>query len=189
MEMKIKTPLATRRSPGSLLIGASRQRGATMLEIMAWLAIAALIIGGAIAGIASAWSGSKESKESEHTIALFANTKKLQSVNGYGPAGTNLVPGLIAVGGVPSDMTVSGGTLVNRYGGTNTIVSTGLGYTVTVPNLPTAACVTVAKNASSAGGVTTKINGGAASTAPIDTASAAAACTSASNSLVFTLAN
>lgn len=187
--MKTKPTLASRRSGRALLIGAGRQRGATMLEIMAWLAIAALIIGGAIAMIASGWSSSKETKEGEHVTTLIANTKKLQSVSGYGASGTNLVPSLIATNGVPGDMTVSGNTLVNRYGGTVTVASTGLGYTVTTPGLPTNACIAVAKSVSSAGGVTTKINSGSASTTPVDTATATAACTSATNSLAFTLAN
>ncbi|MDH0794619.1 type 4 pilus major pilin [Stenotrophomonas maltophilia] len=187
--MKIKPTLAARRSRGSLLIGASRQQGATVLEIMAWMAIAALIIGGAIAGIASGWSSYKENKEGDHVTALIANTKKLQSVSGYGASGTNLVPSLIATNGVPGDMTVSGNTLTNRYGGTITVVSTGLGYTVTSPGLPANACIAVAKSVSSAGGVTTKINSGSASTTPVDTVTATAACTSATNSLAFTLAN
>jgi len=187
--MKIKSALATRRSNRAALIGTTKQRGATMLEIMAWLAIAALIVGGAIAMIASGWSSSKEAKEGEHVTSLISNTKKLQSVNGYGPAGTNLVPALIATNGVPGDMTVSGNTLINRYGGTATVVSTGLGYTVTTPSLPTNACISVSKSVSSAGGVTTKINSGTASANPVDTATATAACTSATNTLAFTLAN
>ncbi len=166
-----------------------KQRGMTLLEGLTWMALAGGVVAAALGMNAKGWLGNKEGTEIKHISTLVSNTKKLASVNGYGAAGTNLVPSLIAEDLVPSDMTNQAGVLVNRYGGTVTVVSTGLGYTITDPSLPTAPCMALAKQISASGAGTTKINTSGAVTGPVDSPTAQAQCTSATNTVSFTMAN
>lgn len=166
-----------------------KQAGLTLLEGLAWMALAGVVVAGALAMNGKGWLGNKEQKEITHVSALISGTKQLQSVNGYGASGTNLVPALISAEVVPGDMTVSGNTLVNRYGGTVTVTSTGLGYTVTDPGLPASACMSVARQISQINGLTTKIGSGAAITGAVDTATAQAQCSGSTNTVAFTMAN
>jgi hypothetical protein len=165
------------------------QRGLTLLEGLAWMALAGVVVAGALAMNAKGWLGSKEQKEITHISAIVSGTKQLQSVSGYGSSGTNLVPALISAGLVPADMTVSGTTIVNRYGGTVTVVSTGLGYTVTDPSLPAATCMSLARQISQVDGLTTKIGSGTAITTAVDTATAQTQCSGTTNTVAFTSAN
>ncbi|CAD7741178.1 hypothetical protein LMG31884_47380 (plasmid) [Xanthomonas hydrangeae] len=165
------------------------QRGLTLLEGLAWMALAGVVVAGALAMNAKGWLGNKEQKEITHISSLISGTKQLQSVNGYGASGTNLVPALISADLVPGDMTVSGTTLTNRFGGTVTVTSTGLGYTVTDPSLPASACMSLARQISQIGGLTTKIGSGAAATGAVDTATAQAQCSGSANTVAFTMAN
>lgn len=166
-----------------------RQRGLTLLEGLAWMALAGVVVAGALAMNAKGWLGNKEQKEVTHISAIISGTKSLQSVTGYGASGTNLVPSLISQGLVPADMTVSGTTIVNRYGSTVTVVSTGLGYTVTDSGLPASACMTLARQISQTDGITTKIGSGTATANAVDTATAQAQCSGATNTVAFTAAN
>lgn len=166
-----------------------RQRGMTLLEGLAWMAIAGLVVAGALAMNAKGWLGNKEQKEMTHISAIISGAKQLQTVTGYGTAGTSLVAAMINGGLVPSDMTVSGSTIVNRYGATVTVVSTGLGYTVTDPGLPASACMSLVTGISAMGDISTKMNSGTATTGPIAAAAASAGCNTASNTVAFTLAN
>ncbi|MGX9960647.1 type 4 pilus major pilin [Xanthomonas euvesicatoria] len=166
------------------------QRGMTLIEMMVVLALIGLLVAGALVASAKGWFGNKVTSDIKQLSSLMAETKKLQGVDGYGTSGTNLVPTLIANGGVPADMTKSGSTILNKFGGTVTIVSTGLGYTVTSPGYETDACMEVSRALSTAGsGLTTRINGGTATTGQISAASATTSCSSDSNSLAFTFAN
>ncbi|HCE9846023.1 TPA: pilus assembly protein PilX, partial [Pseudomonas aeruginosa] len=70
--------------------------------------------------------------------------------SGYGSSGTNLIPSLIAINGVPKNMSVSSGVVYNVYGGSVTVSSTGMGFSITTSKLPKDACITlgtkIAKN-------------------------------------------
>lgn len=166
------------------------QAGMTMIEGLAWMALAGIVVAGALVANASGWGGNKIRQDTTQLTSLFGNAKKLQDVSGYGAAGTNLIPAMVVQKLVPADMTASGNTLTNKYGGAITLVSTGIGYTLSSAGYPSEACMEVGRNISLAGsGMTTSINGGGAISGQVASATAAAQCTGTTNSVAWTAAN
>ncbi len=77
---------------------------------------------------------------------------------------TNLIPSLIAINGVPKNMSVSSGVVYNVYGGSVTVSSTGMGFSITTSKLPQDACITLATKIAKNTFEQTKINSGSAIT-------------------------
>lgn len=160
-------------------------RGLTLIEL-----IIAIIIGlgflAAVAGtISSATSKSDISADAQGVTGLIANTKTLRAGGSYGASGTNLVPSLIAMKGVPTTLTVSGTSVLNNWGGSITVVSNGAGFTTTTAGVPQEACIEEALKLSKAM-YTTAINGGAAVAGQVSQAQAVAGCTNeTSNTIVW----
>ncbi|EPQ5199368.1 type 4 pilus major pilin, partial [Pseudomonas aeruginosa] len=106
--------------------------------------------------------------------------------SGYGSSGTNLIPSLIAINGVPKNMSVSSGVVYNVYGGSVTVSSTGMGFSITTSKLPKDACITLGTKIAKNTFEQTKINSGTAITGEVTTAAATQACSSDSNSITWT---
>ncbi|WP_350337589.1 type 4 pilus major pilin [Pseudomonas aeruginosa] len=117
---------------------------------------------------------------------IAANARALKTSSGYGSSGTNLIPSLIAINGVPKNMSVSSGVVYNVYGGSVTVSSTGMGFSITTSKLPQDACITLATKIAKNTFEQTKINSGSAITGEVTTAAATQACSSDSNSITWT---
>lgn len=166
------------------------QKGATIIEIVVFIAIGLIILGVAAALIAKGMSSSDIGTDTSDLNQLVINAKDVRDVSGYGAAGTDLVPSMSAAKGIPSNMTITAGKPYNQWNGLITIVSTGLGFTLTSPNIPMDACIKEATKLSRPGTLSTSINGGAAVVGQITNVQATAQCTSATaNTLSFTSSN
>ncbi len=166
------------------------QKGATIIEIVVFIAIGLIILGVAAALIAKGMSSSDIGTDTENVSQLLINAKDVRDVSGYGASGTDLVPAMNASKGIPSNMTITAGKPYNQWNGLITIVSTGLGFTLTSANIPMAACIKEATKISRPGTLTTSINGAAAVVGQITNVAATAACTNATaNTLAFTSTN
>lgn len=166
-----------------------KQSGAISLEMMIAVGLIIVLFGWAVSRSEMMQSRTGTLTGASNMVTLGENVRSLlKTGTGYGTSGTSLVTNLIASKGVPKNITISGGTMVNDYGGTITIVSTGAGFAVTDPNLPTDICIQEAiKVSKSATFTTTAINGNTAITGEVPNSTATTQCNQSgnANTLVF----
>lgn len=145
-----------------------------------------LIAVGAVAGLAyTGFSANKTSTAVTDLNQLVANIQALYSTQATFTSLSNTTA--INAKLAPSSM-ISGTTLVNPWAGTVTVaVASGNAsqFTATTTNVPTDSCAKMATMVPSIVGLT--INGTSPSM-PVDAGIAATACSSATNTLVYTFA-
>jgi len=159
-----------------------KQRGLTLIEVMVALAIGGLVIAGALALYNAASSSQVANQLNSGISALRASTKSLYATTGgYGTGPLNSV--LINANKVPSTLYYSGSTITHQLNGNVTITGANTTFTITVTNLPTDVCVSLATAAT---GYTQVVVGSTTlSTFPITPAAASSAC-STGVTMVFT---
>lgn len=165
-----------------------RQGGFGLIEVMIAVIIGLLALVAIMSRGDNAFSSSDGSNELGHVSSLITGTKQLKTSSGYGVS-TDLTTTLYTNGAVPGDMTYSASKLYNSWNGNVTIVSTatGVGFTVTYPNVPQDACITLATKAA-AYAYSTKINANTAIVGEVTAATATTQCSSATaNTLTWTV--
>ncbi|MGP0172697.1 type 4 pilus major pilin [Pseudomonas sp. NCHU5208] len=165
--------------------GNYKQRGFLSIDGLFWLMLIVVALGFIIWMSARMLGSSDVAIEQSNISTLIANTKKLKGSTGYGTAGQNLVPSLIAIEGAGS-MGVSGTTLVNQWNGGVTVVSNGMTFTITESGVPKSACITLATKVAKDRQTTTSINGGSATTGEVHATTATTSCSSDANSITWT---
>ena len=161
-----------------------RQAGISLLELIAGLAIIAMIIIGALALVSQADTSAKSSELLKGVSAIRANvlaaSKTGQSALGIG----DVTPLLIRGKFVPENWIQSPTTLQHSYGGTARIDAATDHYTLTLQKVPEEGCIRlVAEQAGSSWRQV--IVGSTTVTFPTTMVAAAAACVSGDNTLVF----
>jgi hypothetical protein len=137
-----------------------------------------------VAGLAFVvWSMVNKTSEVSLVNNIIMETRGMVSSGGYGT--TDYVPSLIAGGSIPSNVTVSNGKIYNKSGGTISVVGNGIGFIVTVTALSKKSCVGLASAIGTSDLQSTKINGSSIS-GEVTAAQATTACTTESNTLIFT---
>lgn len=160
-----------------------REAGASLLEGIAYLGIAAIVVMGAISLLTGAFSSAKSNQANEEVIGLRTAVRKLYMGQTY-PT-TDVVPTLITAKAVPGTLAVDGTTLKNSWGGTVAIIGSGTGFTITYPSVPKDVCVSMLSGAN--GWTSVNANAGTAvSTFPVTAASASTLCSANDNSIVYT---
>ena len=176
--MKFKFANFQRQKQGGFL---SIEAIGVVLLIVAGLAIAASRMG-MLSG------GSEASEEVSNIQTLYSNVKALKGNGGYGAAGTDLVAQLSATGGIPKNMSLVSGKIYNAFGGQVSILSTGVGFSVTTANVPTSVCNKAVTSISRGGAfASTTIGSNAAIVGEVTAATAASQCTDGVT-VVFTAA-
>lgn len=163
------------------------QRGASLLEGIAYLGIAAIVILGAVSLLTGAFSSAQSNQASEETTAIRTAVRKLYLGQGYGVANTSLNATLATARALPGTLVVTtSGATTNVWGGSVTIVSTGTGtFTITYPNVPQDVCLNTLVGAS--GWQSVAVGGGTAvTTFPVPPTLAGTTCSGTANSMVFT---
>ncbi|MBG4344363.1 pilus assembly protein PilX, partial [Pseudomonas aeruginosa] len=83
------------------------QGGFVSIEMIIVLIIIAIGVGLGLAAAAGMFSSSNANEEQRNISVIAANARALKTSSGYGSSGTNLIPSLIAINGVPKNMSVS----------------------------------------------------------------------------------
>jgi hypothetical protein len=169
-----------------------RQRGASLLEGIAYLGIAAIVILGAVSLLTSAFGNAQSNRATEEVISLRTAVRKLYVGQAYPAAGVVAV--LINAGAVPSTLTNTAGAVTNSWGGAVTIVGSGAGaatnnFVITYNNVPAAECVNMLSGAN--GWTVVAVNGAnagtaAAGTIPVAAGAASTACNAPTNTVALT---
>lgn len=161
-----------------------RQQGVSLVEALAWIAIAGIVIAGAVSLFLSTMSGTKNQQFMKDVMGLRVGVQGLLASQGtYGAVSLNSA--LISAKKVPATLPVSGTTISNQWGGTITVTGAGTSFTVTSSAMPKDACMESMTGA--AGWLTVNANGAGDRTPPVAATQADTDCSSASaNSLVLT---
>ena len=166
-----------------------RQAGVTLMELIASLAVMAVVVTGAIALYSSASTSERSTSMSRDLTAIQSAAKTIFSGQGtYGAAGTNLNDTLVVAKKVPTTISVDTGStpnvLTHQANGTTNIVSTGSSFSITLTNMDPELCVPMMTGAS--GWTSVQVGTAAARTAfPVAPATAAADCATGTT-MVFT---
>jgi hypothetical protein len=158
-----------------------------LLEAIAYLGIAAIVVIGAVALLNGAFSSASTNAVSEQVSAIQTGVKKLYmgQVNGY-TGMTNA--SLVGTGVFPSTMPqATGGAVTDAWGAAVTVEGgTGGGsFTITYGNVPKSVCI----NAIVSGGSWTSIavnSAEAFTTLPVSPADAQTACSTDANTIIWT---
>jgi prepilin-type N-terminal cleavage/methylation domain-containing protein len=170
-----------------------RQAGVTLMELIASLAVMAVIVVGAVALYTSATTSEKSTTLSRDVMALQTATKTLYSGQGnYGNGNLNNV--LVTSKKVPAsivvDTTSNPNTLTHSANGTVNIIGNGTGFEIHLSNITPELCVPLMTGAS--GWTSVKIGttdgGGTPRTPPVAPATASADC-SVPNATYLTFIN
>ena len=172
----------------SALHNKNAQHGASLLEAVAYLGIASLVLVGAVSLVSGAFNAAETNRASEEFVALRTASKKLFSGQIY-PA--NMVPVLIAAKGVPGTLTVNGtgatATISNGFGGAVTVAGTAgtppNTFTISYANVPPEVCIGIISGAS---GWTAVRVGTTNVTLPTNASAAQTACGTAATTLAMT---
>ncbi|QGZ43321.1 pilus assembly protein [Pseudoduganella flava] len=177
----VSTPASRAALHGRRRRGA--QRGASLLEAIAYLGIAAAVVLGAVSLLNGAFGSAKSNQAAEEVVALRTAARKLYMGQSY-PA--EMVPNLLLANAVPATIIRGGeGALNNSWGGAVTVVGAGATFTISYAAVPQDVCMNLVSGAS---GWTSIATGESSSvtTFPATAAQAATLCGAATNNITFT---
>lgn len=163
------------------------QAGVTLMEMIAALAIIAIIIIGSLALYNAATSSQSSTQLVQDMTSVRAAVRQLWLGQGqYGVAGgTNLNATLIASNKLPNTLRVNGAVLTHVLNGTLTVTGFPAQFTIAVTNISADVCLTLLTNTT--GWTQIQVGAGAPIVAlPIAPAVAAGACGGVTNTITFT---
>jgi hypothetical protein len=162
-----------------------RQRGASLLEAIAYLGVAALVVLAAVSLLQNAFGSARSNQTTEELTGLRTNVRKMYSGQPYND--TAMLANLITAKAVPGTLTVSNGVINNTWGGTVTPASSAAGtFTITYTNMPQDVCMNVVSGATGWTQIADDQGAHPITAFPAAAASAAALCNAASNNIAFT---
>lgn len=165
------------------------QRGASLLEGIAYLGIAALVVLGAVSLLTGAFGSAKSNQTSEEVIALRTAVRKMYTGQQYN-ADLLMMANVVTANAIPNTLVVAGpATVNNSWGGTVTVAgATATTFTITYTNVPQDVCVNVVSGANG----WTRISGAADANPitvfPATASNATTLCAAAgnANTIIFT---
>ncbi len=173
----------------SYLFHPAAQRGASLLEGIAYLGVAAIVVLGAVSLLTNAFSSAQTNRAAEEIVSIRTAVKKLYMGQAAAYGTTAFTASLITAKAFPSTLAVdtAGTGITNSWNGAVTVTGTNGGstFTLTYANVPQDACINLVSGAS---GWTQIDRGGAnpITTFPATPAQAATVCANANNAISFT---
>ncbi len=163
------------------------QRGASLLEGIAYLGVAAIVVLGAVSLLTNAFSSAQTNRAAEEIISIRTAVKKLYmgQAASYSPA--SMTASLITARVFPSTLAPNdaGTGITNSWNGAVTVTGNTSTFTLTYAAVPRDACINLVSGASG----WTRINQGTneITVFPATPANAATVCTDDdSNAISFT---
>jgi prepilin-type N-terminal cleavage/methylation domain-containing protein len=194
MNTQLKAFAASIRAARAQAAGAGqsnrrKQRGITLVELIAGLAIISIIIVGALALVGQADTAARSTEMLKGVNGIRANVKGLYtSQGGYGT--TSLIANMKAANALPENWisgTSASPTLTHSYGGNVTVTGTASGsaFEITLSAVPKAACIRLLSN--QVGTSWTSVKVGTTTVAfPITVATATTSCAADTNNRTLT---
>ncbi|HEV3104062.1 MAG TPA: type 4 pilus major pilin [Trinickia sp.] len=160
------------------------QRGASLLEAIAYLGIAAIVVIGAVALLNGAFNSAGSNDLTQQISAIQTGVKKLYMGQQTGYTGVDDAV-LSSAGVLPSTIPVDAqGKATDTWGGAITVASPNQGsFTISYANVPDSVCITAVTGAGSWTGVS--VNGTAQAGFPVTPTQAQTACNAGNNTIVW----
>jgi hypothetical protein len=159
------------------------QRGASLLEAIAYLGIAAIVVVGAIALLNNAFSSANTNELSQQVSALQTGVRKLYmgQTGGYGSLSNSVAQN---AGLFPATLVVaSSGSVTDTWSGTVTLAGQTANFTIEFDSVPNDVCI----NTVTAPGNWTSISiNDTVETLPLTPATASTACNAGANKIIWT---
>lgn len=175
-------PFASRRAPSNR----ARQRGASLLEGIAYLGIAALVVLGAVSLLTNAFGSAKANQTSEEVVSLRTAVRKLYAGQLYN-ADATMMANVIAARAIPNTLRINGAQVDNSWGGTVTLAgATATTFSITYTALPRDVCMGVVSGATGWAQISNLAALNAFVAFPASAANAATVCSADTNTVVFT---
>ena len=177
---------ATKHQRRARLAHLHRQRGASLLEAIAYLGVAALVVLAAVSLLQNAFGSARSNQTTEEITGLRTNVRKMYAGQSYDDA--TMQANLITAKAIPNTLTLGANdTITNTWGGAVAVAKVdAASFKVTYNSVPQDVCMSVVSGATG----WTKIADGAGNNPiavfPAPAASAAALCNAATNVVVFT---
>lgn len=163
------------------------QRGASLLEAIAYLGIAALVVLGAVSLLTGAFGSAKANQTTEEVVALRTAVHKLYTGQAYA---VNAVPDLVKANAIPNTLVIDRTAPVsikNSWAGAVTVVGNAAGtFTITYPNVPQDVCMSVISGANGWSQISGATGANAVVAFPATVANATSICTASTNTIEFT---
>ena len=177
---------ATKHQRRARLAHLHRQRGASLLEAIAYLGVAAIVVLAAISLLQGAFGGARSNQFMEEITGLRTAVQKMYSGQSYDDS--SMVANLIAAKAIPGTLTIGqSNAITNAWGGKVTVAKVdGASFRITYESVPQDVCMNVVSGATGWTRIAGASDANPISTFPAAAASAAALCNAASNTVVFT---
>lgn len=165
-----------------------RQQGASLLEGIAYLGIAAIVVLGAVALLGGAFASANTNRAYEEVTAIRTGVKKLYMSQAaqYGTVDMNAQ--LITARVFPGTLAQVTPNVFNAWNGAVNVVGATAEFTISYANVPQDVCISMVSSSSNAW-VNVNINAGAVVVPPITPAVATARCNSANANTIVWRAN
>lgn len=162
-----------------------RQRGASLLEVIAYLGIAAIVVLGAVSLLTSAFASAQSNRTLEEVVSIRTGVKRLYMGQGNNYGSTEITAQMIAAGIMPATLTSSATGTLNVWNGAVIIKGATTKFTISYANVPSAACIAVLSGAT--GWTSVAVGTATPITAfPISPTAAQTACDSGANTVTWT---
>lgn len=167
------------------IVGTRFQRGASLLEGIAYLGIAAIIILGAVALLASAFGSANTNRSYGELTSIRTGVKKLFMGQSASFGTGDLTATLISAKVYPTSLAISGTTSVkNTWNGEIVVTGDNNNFTISYAAVPQDVCINMVSGGND--WISIKVNAAAALAPPITPSAASGACSGASNTIVWT---
>ena len=160
----------------------SKQSGFSLIELMAALAIGALVTIGGLALYNSTSTSQASTQLSTDLVAIKSAVKQLAA--GQGGYGTGSLNSPLIIGNkIPGTMSISGTTISHSLNGTVVITGNTTNFTIAVSNIPTDVCLNIVSGATGYTSIQVGANA-ARTTLPVNMTNAATDCSAAATQTI-----
>lgn len=176
---------ATKHQRRARLARLHRQRGASLLEAIAYLGVAAIVVLAAISLLQGAFGGARSNQFMEEITGLRTAVQKMYAGQSYDDA--TMVANLITAKAIPGTLTIgNSNAITNAWGGKVTVAKVdGASFRITYESVPQDVCMNVLTGASGWTRIADGADTNAITVFPVTAAGAAAFC-KASTTIAFT---
>jgi hypothetical protein len=173
-----------RQRAASRNMGRRFQRGASLLEGIAYLGIAAIIILGAVSLLSNAFGSAHTNRSYGELTSIRTGVKKLYMGQSAAFGMGELTETLIGAKVYPTSLFVSGNTVKNSWNGKIVVTGAGNTFTISYAAVPKDVCVNMVSGGND--WIALQVNEGAVLTPPITPTAATSACDGTSNTITWT---
>jgi type II secretory pathway pseudopilin PulG len=163
-----------------------RQRGASLLEAIAYLGVAAIVVLAAVSLLQNAFGSARANQTTEEITGLRTNVRKMYAGQPYNDDA--MLVNMITAKAIPGTLTVGsdGKSINNTWGGTVSAGYVDAGtFTITYTKVPQDVCMNVVSGATGWTQISNDKGANAINAFPAPAALATKVCSADSNTIVF----